>query len=103
MYTVRIAENVVWKRHHNHIIPMPDEDSSLPDIPLPQIIDNEIFRLVHGNGIPMKWNGIGWDSTHCISHGTNGIEIDEQEIKNMLNKYSDSKFEYQNDNEFEFF
>ena len=24
MYTVRIAKDVVWKRHHNQIIPMPD-------------------------------------------------------------------------------
>ena len=41
MYTVRIAKDVVWKRHHNQIIPMPDEDSSLTDVPLPQIIDNK--------------------------------------------------------------
>ena len=44
MYTVRIAKDVVWKRHHNQIIPMPDEDSSLTDVPLPQIIDNKIFK-----------------------------------------------------------
>ena len=44
MYTERIAEDVVWKRHHNQIIPIPDEDSSLTDVPLPQIIDNEIIK-----------------------------------------------------------
>ena len=44
MYTVRIAKDVVWKRHHNQIIPMPDEDSSLTDVPLPQIIDSEILK-----------------------------------------------------------
>ena len=44
MYTVRIAKDVVWKRHHNQIIPMPDEDSSLTDFPLSQIIDNEILK-----------------------------------------------------------
>ena len=44
MYTVRIAKDVAWKRHHNQTIPMPDEDSSLTDVPLPQIIDNEILQ-----------------------------------------------------------
>ena len=44
MYTVRIAKNVEWKRHHNQIILMPDEDSSLTDVPLPQIVDNEILK-----------------------------------------------------------
>ena len=43
-------------------------------------------RLVHGR-CPM-----GWDSTHCISHGTYGTEIDEQEIKNLLNKHIDSEY-----------
>ena len=44
MYTVRVAKDVVWKRHHNQIIPMPDEDSSLTDVPLPQIIENKILK-----------------------------------------------------------
>ena len=44
MYTVRIAKDVVWKRHHNQIICMLDEDSSLTDVPLSQIIDNEILK-----------------------------------------------------------
>ena len=64
-----------------------------------------ILRLVHGNWIPM---GIPWkmshgldrmDSTHCISHGTHGTEIEEQEIENLLNKHTDSEYECQNDNE----
>ena len=63
-----------------------------------------IIRLANGNGIPMgipqKMSyGIGWDSTHCISHGTFGTEIDEQGIANLLNKHSDSEYEWQNDNE----
>ena len=44
----------------------------------------------------VPWYGMGWDSTHCISHGT---EIDEQEIENLLNENSDSEYECQNDNE----
>ena len=44
-------------------------------------------------------HGMGWASTHCISHGTYGTEIDEQEIENLLNKHSDSEYECQNDNE----
>ena len=44
MYTVRTAKDAVWKRHDNPIISMPDEDSSLTDVPLPQIIDNEILK-----------------------------------------------------------
>ena len=66
--------------------------------------------------------GMGWDSTHCISHGTHGthgtvVEIlmveklseltesslsetfDEQKIENLLNEHSDSECECQNDNE----
>ena len=40
-------------------------------------VSSLIFRLVHGNGIPMgiTWemsHGMGWDYTHCISHGTYG-------------------------------
>ena len=63
-----------------------------------------IFRLVHGNGISMEilWEmsqGMGWDSTLCISHGTYGTKIVEQEIENFLNKHSDSDYECQNDNE----
>ena len=63
-----------------------------------------ISRLVHGNGIPMgiPWkmsHGMGWDCTHCISHGTYATEIDEEEIENLLNEYSDSENECQNDNE----
>ena len=55
MYTVRIAKDVVWKRHHNQIIPMPDEDSSLTDVPLPQIIDNEILKgTTHHHRVKMK-------------------------------------------------
>ena len=42
---------------------------------------------------------MGWDTTHCISHGTYGTEINEQEIKNLLNKRSDSENECQNDKE----
>ena len=62
-----------------------------------------LFRLVYGNGIPMviPWemsHGIGGDNTHCISHGTYGTEIDEQEIENLLNEQSDSEYECQNDN-----
>ena len=38
---------------------------------------------------------MGWDSTHCISHGT---EIDEQEIENLLIEHSDAEYECQNDN-----
>ena len=44
MYTVRIAKNVVRKRHHNQIISMPDEDRNLSDVPLLQIIDNDILE-----------------------------------------------------------
>ena len=64
-------------------------------------------------------DGMGWDSTHCISHGTHGtvVEIlmvkklseltesslsetfDEQKIENLLNEHSDSECECQNDNE----
>ena len=36
----------------------------------------------------------------CISYGTHGTEIDEQEIENLLNDHSDSEYECQNDNEF---
>ena len=43
-YTVRIAKDVVCKRHHNQIIPMPDEDSSHTVVPFSQIIDNEILK-----------------------------------------------------------
>ena len=35
----------------------------------------QVLRLVHGNGIPMgnvPWDGMEWDCTHCISHGTYG-------------------------------
>ena len=39
---------------------------------------------------------MGWDSTHCISHGTYGTENDELEIENLLNKHSDSEYECQN-------
>ena len=54
----------------------------------------------HHQGIPWKINyRIGWVRTHCISHGTYGTEIDEQEIENLLNKRSDSEYENQNDNE----
>ena len=45
------------------------------------------------------WDGMVWDSTHCISHGTYATEIDEQEIENLLNEHSDSDYEFQNDNE----
>ena len=61
---------------------------------------------------------MGWDSTHCISHGTNRTvgeklifekvpeltelslseTVDEQEIENLLNDNSDSECECQNDN-----
>ena len=46
-------------------------------------------------GIPGKCP-VGWDSTHCISHGT---EINEQEIEHLLNEHSDSECECQKDNE----
>ena len=42
---------------------------------------------------------MGWDSMHCISHGTYGTENDEQEIENLLNEHSDSEYECQNNNE----
>ena len=48
---------------------------------------------------PMGWDGMGWNSTHCISHRTYGTEFDEQEIKKWLNEHSDSEYECQNDNE----
>ena len=44
-------------------------------------------------------HGTGWDSTHCISHGNYGTEIDKQEIENLLNEHSDLEYECQNDNE----
>ena len=44
-------------------------------------------------------HGMRWDSTHRISHETDGTEIDEQEIENLLSKHSDSKYVYQNENE----
>ena len=44
MYTVRIAKHVVWKRHHNQIIPTPDKNSGLLNVPLPQIIENKILK-----------------------------------------------------------
>ena len=44
MYTVGIAKDVAWKRHHNQIIPVPDEDRGLNDVLLPQIIDNKILK-----------------------------------------------------------
>ena len=55
MYTERIAKDVVWKRNHNQIIPMPDENSSLTDVPLPQIIDNKILQArPHHHRVKMK-------------------------------------------------
>ena len=51
-------------------------------------------------GSPLEMSqGMGWDSMHCISHGTYGTEIDEQEIENLLNKHTDLEYECQNDNE----
>ena len=51
-----------------------------------------------GMGFPWEMShGMGWDSMHCISHGTYGTEIDEQEVENLLNKLTDSKCECQND------
>ena len=50
-------------------------------------------------GMGLPWDGMGLDSTHCISHGTYGTESDEKEIENMLNKLSDSEYECQNDHE----
>ena len=47
----------------------------------------------------VPWDGMGWDSTHCIFHGTYGTEIDEQKIENLLNERSDSEYECLNDNE----
>ena len=63
-----------------------------------------LSMFVHENGIPMgiPWkmsHGMEWDNTHCISHGTYGTEIDEQEIENLLNKHIDSKYECLSDNE----
>ena len=40
---------------------------------------------------------MGWDSMHCVSHGTYGKKIDEQVIENLLNEHSDSEYECQND------
>ena len=60
--------------------------------------------LSMGMGFPWKsmgyvpWDGLGRDSTHCIFHGTNGTEIDEMEIENLLNERSDSEYECWNDN-----
>ena len=65
------------------------------------------------------WNGIVWDSTHCISHWTRGTVVeklmiaklpeltelslsettDEQKIENLLNEHSDLECECQNNNE----
>ena len=42
---------------------------------------------------------MGWDGMHCISYGTYGTEIHEQEIENSLNEHSDSEYECQNDNQ----
>ena len=39
----------------------------------------------------VPWNGMGWNSTHCISYRTYETEIDEQEIENLLNKHTESK------------
>ena len=47
----------------------------------------------------VPWDGMRWDSTHCISHGTYATEIDEQEIQNLLNEHSDAEYECQNDNQ----
>ena len=67
----------------------------------------------------VPWDGMGWDSTHCISCGTHGTvveklmveklpeltelslseTVDEQKIKNLLNEHNDSECECQNDNE----
>ena len=52
----------------------------------------------HGNLMEnVPWDGM--DSTHCISHETDGTKIDEQKIENLLNEHSDSEYECQNDNE----
>ena len=45
------------------------------------------------------WDGMGWDCMHCISLGTHGTKIDEQEIETLLNEHSGSEYECQNDNE----
>ena len=47
----------------------------------------------------VPWDGMEWDSAHCISQGTYETEIDEQEIENLLHEHSDSEYECQNDNE----
>ncbi|CAK8690072.1 unnamed protein product [Clavelina lepadiformis] len=40
----------------------------------------------HGNPMGnVPWDGMGWDSTNCNSHG----------IENLLNEHSDSEYEYQ--------
>ena len=52
-----------------------------------------------GMGLTWEPDGMGLDSTHCISHGIYATETDEQEIENLLNKHSDSQYECQNDNE----
>ena len=59
-------------------------------------------------------HGMGWDSRHCILHGTHGTmveklpeltelslseTVDELEIENLLSDLSDSEYECQNDNE----
>ena len=64
--------------------------------------DSKFPGLSMGMGFPWKSHGkypMGWDSTHCISHGIYGTEIDEQEIENLLNEHRDSEYECQNDNE----
>ena len=60
------------------------------------------YAMRHFPRDPMEiipWDGMGWDSTHYISQGTYGTEINEQEIENLLNEHSDSEYECQNDNE----
>ena len=64
--------------------------------------------------VPMGWDGMGWDSSNCIFHGTHGTVVEklpeltelllsetvhEQEIENLLNEHIDSECECQNDNE----
>ena len=68
---------------------------------LNQLNFEPISLFPNNQACPWEWDSheMGWDSTHCISHGTYWTEIDEQEIENLLNEHSDSEYECQNGNE----